>query len=162
VGPMQRSCDALLRLPNVHHVGVKDHGELAAYIAGFDAGIVPYLRTSETETVIPAKLGEYLAMGKPVVSTDLPAVRELAGDPGVVAMADGSGPAFVDAVARALESSGAAELVAKRRDLAARFDSRGIAQRIGELIEAAADERAGLRRRSPREAPQAAGEAPAA
>jgi glycosyltransferase involved in cell wall biosynthesis len=162
LGPLQRSCDALLCLPNVQYLGVKDHRELASYIAGFDVGIVPYLRNPQTETVSPAKIGEYLATGKPVVSTDIPAVRELAADPGVVAIAGGSGAAFVEAVSRALETSGSAELVARRRELAAQFDSRGIADSIGELIEAAADERSGLRRLPRREAPRDADEAPAA
>jgi glycosyltransferase involved in cell wall biosynthesis len=146
----------------VRHLGAKTHDELASYIAGFDAAVVPYVRNSQTETVIPAKIGEYLAMGKPVVSTDLPAVRELAADPGVVAIADGPGPAFARAVARALEGSGDAELVSRRRELAARFDSRGIAVRIGLLIEAAADDRAPVTRLPRPEVLPDADEAPAA
>jgi glycosyltransferase involved in cell wall biosynthesis len=162
LGPLQQSCEALLRRPNVRHLGAKAHDELASYIAGFDAAVVPYVRNSQTETVIPAKIGEYLAMGKPVVSTDLPAVRELAADPGVVAIADGPGPAFARAVARALEGSGDAELVSRRRELAARFDSRGIAERIGLLIEAAADDRAPVTRLPRPEVLPDADEAPAA
>jgi glycosyltransferase involved in cell wall biosynthesis len=162
LGPLQCSCEALLRRPNVRHLGAKTHEELASHIAGFDAALVPYVRNSQTETVIPAKIGEYLAMGKPVVSTDLPAVRELRADPGVVAVADGSAPAFETAVARALESSGHPELIARRRELAGHFDSSGIAERIGTLIEAAAYDRARVTRLPRPEALPDADEAPAA
>jgi len=37
---------------------------------------VPYVNSHLTATVVPTKINEYLAAGKPVVSTELPSVRE--------------------------------------------------------------------------------------
>jgi glycosyltransferase involved in cell wall biosynthesis len=162
VGPIQTRCDALLRLPNVHHLGPIDHQELASYIAGFDVGLVPYRGGEQTETVIPAKLGEYLAVGIPAVSTDLPAVRELGAHPAVVSIPDPSHDAFIAAVGEALALPRTGELTGLRRALAGAVASHGIAERIGELIEAAVEERAGVRRLQAPEARPAAGEAPAA
>jgi glycosyltransferase involved in cell wall biosynthesis len=67
-------------LANVHFVGFKDRGELPAYMAAMDVNIMAYRRGDDvwTEGIYPLKLHEYLAVGQPVVSTDLPAVRPFA------------------------------------------------------------------------------------
>ena len=55
--------------PNVRFAGVRHHHEVPALIAACDVGIVPHLRDALTATMDPLKLYEYLAAGKPVVST---------------------------------------------------------------------------------------------
>ena len=69
VGPLQISPGYLKQIPNVYLAGPKAHEELLDYICGFDVCIVPYLSNGYTATVVPTKINEYLAMGKPVVST---------------------------------------------------------------------------------------------
>jgi glycosyltransferase involved in cell wall biosynthesis len=54
-------------------LGRKPVEEVPAYVRGFDVGLMPYQRTLETLHISPLKLYEYLALGKPVVSTDIPA-----------------------------------------------------------------------------------------
>jgi glycosyltransferase involved in cell wall biosynthesis len=135
VGPLQRSCAGLLARPNVRHVGARPHGELASYVAAFDVGIVPYLKNVHTDTVVPAKVGEYLAMGKPVVATDLPGVRPLATDPGVLRIADPAPASFVREVDAAMSASGPEHEVA-RRSVAAGLDWVDSAARLSDLIEA--------------------------
>jgi len=76
VGPHQTDVTPLASLPNVHLLGPRPHDQLARYIRQFDACTIPYARSVYTETVVPTKLNEYLAMGKPVVSTDLPALAD--------------------------------------------------------------------------------------
>jgi glycosyltransferase involved in cell wall biosynthesis len=76
VGPHQTDVTPLAALPNVHLLGPRPHDQLARYIRQFDACTIPYTRSVYTETVVPTKLNEYLAMGKPVVSTDLPALAD--------------------------------------------------------------------------------------
>ena len=57
-----------------HLLGPRRHVDLPSYVQGFDVGIVPYRKVPASATVVPTKIQEYLALGKPVVSTDLPAV----------------------------------------------------------------------------------------
>jgi uncharacterized SAM-binding protein YcdF (DUF218 family)/glycosyltransferase involved in cell wall biosynthesis len=76
VGPVQTDTAPLADLPNVVFIGERSHRRLPAYVQAFDVGIIPYRVTDYTRHVYPSKLNEYLAMGKPVVSTDLSEVRE--------------------------------------------------------------------------------------
>ena len=78
VGLVQGVDIAPLRLRNVHLLGSRPHADLPAYVDAFDVGLIPYHRTPFTATVWPTKLHEYLARGKPVVSTSLPEVVAMA------------------------------------------------------------------------------------
>ncbi|MFH1045785.1 MAG: ElyC/SanA/YdcF family protein [Candidatus Omnitrophota bacterium] len=71
VGPLQTEVSKLTTLKNIYFLGHKAHTELPEYVSHFDVGIIPYLLTEYTKNVYPTKLNEYLALGKPVVSTDL-------------------------------------------------------------------------------------------
>lgn len=56
---------------NIHILGKKKHSDLVTYIQYFDCAIMPYKINSFTDSVYPAKLNELLAVGKPVVSTNI-------------------------------------------------------------------------------------------
>ncbi len=71
VGPLQTNVSRLNGLSNVHLLGSKPHSLLPDYIRGFNVCMIPYRLTDYTDNVYPTKLNEYLAMGKPVVSTPL-------------------------------------------------------------------------------------------
>ena len=60
--------------PNVHFFGFKSVEELPGYMAGFDVCIIPYKVDNYTSGVMPIKFFEYLATGKPVVSTSIPEI----------------------------------------------------------------------------------------
>jgi len=78
-------------LPNVALLGVKAHAEIPAYIRRFDVCLIPYVVDGFTDHISPAKLNEYLALGKPVVSTGLFEIRRFVKTHGdVVAVADGA------------------------------------------------------------------------
>ena len=74
VGPLQTDISLLSGLKNVHLLGNKNHARLPFFIKEFDVCIIPYLLTDYTRNVYPTKLNEYLAMGKTVISTNLPEV----------------------------------------------------------------------------------------
>jgi glycosyltransferase involved in cell wall biosynthesis len=67
----QRSINSLKSLQNVHFLGQHDVKVLPAYMKYFDIGIIPFIVNSITNTMYPYKLHEYLAVGLPVVSTNL-------------------------------------------------------------------------------------------
>lgn len=65
-------------LPNVHRLGRKPYADLPAYCKAFDVAINPFAINELTLAANPLKVREYLAAGRPVVSTDIPEVRVLA------------------------------------------------------------------------------------
>lgn len=64
------------RRPNVHLLGPRPYESLAAYGKAFDVALIPYRPLQVNYHANPLKLREYLAMGKPVVSLDIPAAAE--------------------------------------------------------------------------------------
>lgn len=59
----------LSQQPNVYFLGSKPVWELGAYPQHFDVCIMPYISNDYTKYIYPLKLHEYLASGRPVVST---------------------------------------------------------------------------------------------
>ena len=79
VGPNLLEADDLLTLSkylNIVFTGAKPYAELPDIMRGFDVCIVPHVVTSFTESLNPIKLWEYLAAGKPIVSTNVAGFRE--------------------------------------------------------------------------------------
>ncbi len=100
----------LIREPNVQILGHRPFLELPAYMQAADVCIIPYRDTPWARACNPVKTLEYLAAGRPVVSTDLPAVR--AYQP-LVRIAEGV-PEFVAAVEAALADDAPAAQSARR------------------------------------------------
>jgi len=97
---------ALPRKPNIHWLGMKKYDELPKYIAGSDVALLPFARNEATRFISPTKTPEYLAAGKPVVSTSIRDVVRPYGRQGLARIADDV-PAFVEACAAAMnEESG--------------------------------------------------------
>ncbi len=67
---------ALQALPNVHLLGHRQYDTLPGYLKGFDVAVIPYRLNDYTRAVFPIKFFEFLASGRPVVVSPLPAVRE--------------------------------------------------------------------------------------
>ena len=130
IGPVHGDGIAPLReLPNVHYLGPRPYRDLPAYLHRFDVCLLPFRVDRLTAAVDPVKLYEYLAAGKPVVSTPLPEASRR-GD--VVTVADRA--AFPAAVATALRQAADPAGVA-RRVAVARENSwdRRVADALGAL-----------------------------
>ena len=84
IGPAQCDVSRLEACPNVVLLGARPHAELPQYIREFDAGLVPYRLSEYTTNVYPTKLNEYLAMGIPVVATDLAEIQRFNEDHGQI------------------------------------------------------------------------------
>ena len=89
VGPVVKiSPGSLPRLPNIHYLGGKSYQELPAYLANWDVAMTPFARTPATRFLSPTKTPEYLAAGRPVVSTSIRDVVRPYGEKGLVHIAD--------------------------------------------------------------------------
>src|SRR5213078_962634 len=84
VGPEYTDVSLLRGHGNIYLLGPRPHTDIPGYIKGFDVGLVPYRDSEYTASVYPVKLNEYLAMGVPVVATDLPEIRLFNADHGGV------------------------------------------------------------------------------
>ena len=71
IGPWKLSSQRLLQRPNVRWLGPKSYETLPSYARTFTVATIPFHVDQLTQAVNPVKLYEYLAMGKPVVSTPL-------------------------------------------------------------------------------------------
>ena len=56
---------------NVHYLGGKKYSELPDYLAGWDIALLLFARNESTRFISPTKTPEYLAAGKPVISTSI-------------------------------------------------------------------------------------------
>jgi UDP-galactopyranose mutase len=89
IGPVVKIDPATLpQRPNIHWLGGKDYKALPAYIAGWDLALMPFARNESTRFISPTKTPEYLAAGKPVVSTSIRDVVRPYGTQGLVSIAD--------------------------------------------------------------------------
>jgi UDP-galactopyranose mutase len=88
LGPITKIDPAILpqRL-NIHYLGAKSYDELPQYIAGWDVALLPFAINESTRYISPTKTPEYLAAGKPVVSTPITDVIRPYGQMGLVHIA---------------------------------------------------------------------------
>ena len=63
---------ALHAMPNVHFLGLKPNEQLPQYLAHFDACLNLFAKSNLSKDVSPLKFYEYLATGRPIVSTKQP------------------------------------------------------------------------------------------
>jgi len=134
VGPVQTDVSRLGRCANIHLLGAKSHADVPRYIKGFGVAVIPYRLAAYTTHVYPTKLNEYLAMGVPVVTTDLPEIRRFNLEHGEVVRVAQTPEDFADGIRQAIDKVSAVET--ERRIEVARENSwdRRI-DRMSELIE---------------------------
>jgi UDP-galactopyranose mutase len=105
VGPTAKiSTDTLPKLPNIHYLGMKQYNELPSYISGWDIAMMPFAHNESTRYISPTKTPEYLASGKPVISTPIIDVLRQYGRNGLVNIA-GTPEEFVRVASLELENS---------------------------------------------------------
>jgi glycosyltransferase involved in cell wall biosynthesis len=88
VGPVVKiDPQRLPRFANIHYLGQKRYDELPCYIAGWDVAMMPFALNKATQFISPTKTPEYLAAGKPVISTPIKDVVRPYGINGLVQIA---------------------------------------------------------------------------
>ena len=103
VGPVAKiGEDELPRAANIHYLGGKTYEQLPTYLSGWDVALMPFAMNESTQFISPTKTPEYLAGGKPVVSTPVrDVVRTYGHLQGVHIASDADG--FVRCCEKALE-----------------------------------------------------------
>ncbi|WP_019947478.1 glycosyltransferase family 1 protein [Hymenobacter aerophilus] len=72
IGPVVKIDPATLPdSANIHYLGGKDYQELPTYLAGWDVATLLFADNESTKFISPTKTPEYLAAGRPVVSTPI-------------------------------------------------------------------------------------------
>jgi glycosyltransferase involved in cell wall biosynthesis len=72
VGPVVKvDPSSLPSAPNIHWLGKRDYAELPAYVKAFSVCLMPFALNEATEYINPTKTLEYMAAGKPIISTAL-------------------------------------------------------------------------------------------
>jgi len=121
----------LISRPNVAYLGRRPYEELPSYLKLVDVGLVPYGATEFNRWSFPMKTLEYLAAGRPVVATPLPAIRSL--DTDLVTLAE-TPAEFAASVRRQAELARQPELVARRRAFASTHSWADRADRLVQLL----------------------------
>ena len=135
VGPVVKIDEAMLpRRANIHWLGQQSYALLPFLMASWDLCLMPFALNEATRFISPTKTLEYMAAGKPVVSTRVRDVETLYGD--VVALA-ADADAFIAACRRMLGEAPA--LRAKRLSAMAVAVSRSSWDRTADAVAAAID-----------------------
>ena len=89
IGPVVKiNPDDLPKCSNIHYLGSKSYNELPFYLSGWDIAMIPFEKNESTKYISPTKTPEYLAAGKPVISTSITDVVSPYGDKKLVYIAD--------------------------------------------------------------------------
>ncbi|QIR35423.1 UDP-galactopyranose mutase [Tolypothrix sp. PCC 7910] len=103
IGPVVKIDPATLpQRENIHYLGSRDYKQLPAYLAGWDLAMLPFALNDSTRFISPTKTPEYLAAGRPVVSTSIQDVVRPYGESNLVRIAD-TVPEFVAAAEKAMQ-----------------------------------------------------------
>jgi glycosyltransferase involved in cell wall biosynthesis len=114
LGPVHdaRGAARLAREPNVHFLGPRPQDSIPGYVGAFDVCLSPFKAGDVRRAVNPLKIYEYLALGRPVVSTPL---ESLAQEPVARWIHFAEDPdAFVAAIRRALAEDDPGRRAARR------------------------------------------------
>ena len=126
---------ALPQRPNIHYLGGKDYADLPRYLAGWNVAIMPFAINEATRFISPTKTPEYLAGGKPVVSTPILDVVRQYGDAGLARIA--ATPAEFAAACEAALGEDRAARLAKADPMLAEMSWDMTWAKMHDLIEAA-------------------------
>lgn len=105
IGPVVKiHPDELPKAENIHYLGPKSYSELPRYIAHWDIALILFALNESTEFISPTKTPEYLAAGRPVISTAIKDVVQPYGNAGLVQIIDDS-ESFIKAAEKIMTDS---------------------------------------------------------
>lgn len=70
IGPLAKITENdLAKAENIHYLGMKSYDDLPNYLKAFDIAMMPFALNDSTRFISPTKTLEYMAAGKPIIST---------------------------------------------------------------------------------------------
>lgn len=88
IGPVVKIREEdLPRAANIYYLGQKSYADLPQYLANWEVAMLPFAQNASTRFISPTKTPEYLAAGRPAVSTPIQDVVKPYGDQGLVKIA---------------------------------------------------------------------------
>jgi len=104
--------ETLPKHANIHYLGGKKYDELPHYLAGWDIALLLFARNESTRFISPTKTPEYLAAGKPVISTSIRDVVRPYGELKLVEITD-TPDEFIHAAEKILAGSAQSEWLSR-------------------------------------------------
>jgi glycosyltransferase involved in cell wall biosynthesis len=122
---------ALVNLKNVFYLGPQKDENLPILFRSFDVGLIPFNRNTFGNHAFPTKMPEYLSVGIPVVSTDIPNLREYEG---IIEIARDK-KEFAEKIDMCLTQNHDKESFDRRKQIARNFSKEERAQEILQRME---------------------------
>jgi glycosyltransferase involved in cell wall biosynthesis len=69
--------NGLMDLPNIHYLGIIPYSELPKFLKSLDVCLIPHKNTDYCKSMSPLKLYQYMASGRPIVSTNIEGLGKL-------------------------------------------------------------------------------------
>jgi glycosyltransferase involved in cell wall biosynthesis len=135
VGPHVK-VDKLPQRPNIHWLGQKNYTDLPAYCKAFDVCMMPFALNEATEYINPTKALEYMATGKPIVSS---AVADVVTNFGAVVNIARTHDEFISHCREAIERPNAERLAAGLKQAAKNSWDSIVAQLENHVVNALAE-----------------------
>ena len=135
IGPLAKIGEHdLPRQHNIHYLGMKDYKELPGYLKAFSVAMMPFALNDATKYISPTKTLEYMAAGKPMVSTAIKdVVRDYSGCVEIVESAE----EFSVAIDKLIASAPDVLLEAKYADILKNTSWNATADKMKVLIKSA-------------------------
>jgi glycosyltransferase involved in cell wall biosynthesis len=103
IGPIAKIGEhELPRQESIHYLGMKDYKELPSYLKGFNVAMMPFALNDATKYISPTKTLEYMAAGKPIIST---AIKDVVRDYNSCVKIVSSAQEFANAIDTLLQDS---------------------------------------------------------
>lgn len=132
IGPLAKIDQAdLPKEENIYYLGMRSYNELPNYIKGFDIAMMPFAINDATKYISPTKTLEYMAAGKPIISTKITdVVRDYSNCVSLIETADD----FCDAITLLFDKRASALIPLKYTEILKNTSWDSTAARMQEII----------------------------